>query len=137
MKYKKRHEQASGFTSVELIIVIIVLSILGAAVLYRQPFTTAGYSNIASDQLIADIRFLQLKAMGSRQSLELTFTAGSSVYTIAGVQKRLPKDIVFLATSTVTSPLAFNSLGVPSSSGLIRLSGGKDITVYPSTGKLE
>ncbi len=137
MKEKKSHDPAGGFTSIELIIVIIILSILGATVIYKQPFTTGDYSIIASDQLIADIRFLQLKAMGSRQSLTFTFTADSPVYTIAGVQKRLPKDISFLATSTVTSPLTFNSLGVPSSDGVIRLSGGKEISVHAETGKVE
>lgn len=137
MKHKGKYDKVNGFTSVELIIVIIILSILGAAVIYKQPFTAADYSGIASDQLIADIRFLQLKAMGSRQSLALIFTADSPAYIIAGVQKRLPKDTTFLATSTITSPLTFNSLGVPSNSGVIRLSGGKEITVYAITGKVE
>ena len=129
-------KSSKGFTSIELIIVILVLSVLTASIIIRNPFAVQDYSSIAADQLIADIRYLQLSAMGKRDSQSITFFLNSGEYSVAGTQKRLPGNIR-VESITTANPLSFNSLGEPTTGGEIRLSGNREITVYPSTGKVE
>lgn len=124
-----------GFTSIELIIVILVLSILTASIIIRNPFAIEDYSSIAADQLIADIRYLQLSAMGKRSSQDIEFFSGSGKYSVAGTQKRLPGNIV--VSDTTVNKLSFNSLGEPTTGGEIWLSEIRKITVYAVTGKVE
>jgi prepilin-type N-terminal cleavage/methylation domain-containing protein len=132
-----RNGGEKGFTSIELIIVIVVLSILTASIIIKNPFSVSDYGNIAADQLIADIRYVQLKAMAVNNSQTIIFTVGSTGYNAAGLVKRLPGDITVLSITTLSNPLTFNSLGEPTSSGAIRLSGGREINVYAATGRAE
>ncbi len=133
-----------GFTSIELIVVILVLSLLTASIIIRNPFTTSDYSSIAASQLIADIQYVQMRAMGIRsaQAIDLRINASDyGIYSAAGVQKKLPGNITVTNTS-FTGPLTFNSIGEPDRDGTIDLSGGKTaggqtIRVYASTGKAE
>jgi len=131
-----------GFTSIELIVVILVLSLLTASIVIRNPFSISDYSAIAASQLIADMQYAQMQAMGRRSAtaVDLRINAGDyGIYSVAGVQKKLPGDITVTNTS-FTGPLTFNSIGEPDRNGTIDLSGGKaaggqTIRVYASTGK--
>lgn len=128
-----------GFTSIELIIVILVLSVLSASIIIKNPFAISDYSSIAADQLIADIQYVQMRAMGLRSSQTIALRINASdygIYSVTGVQKKLPGDIRVTSTS-FTGPLTFNSIGEPDRSGTIGLSGGRTITVNASTGKAE
>lgn len=92
---------------------------------------------MASDQLIADIRMTQLKALGTRRPQSVAFfvkTDDYGVYTVSGFQKKLPRDIIVIKTST--NPLRFNSIG-ETTGGEITLAGGKVIRIYAVTGKAE
>lgn len=131
------YPRSKGFTSIELVIVIIVLSVLTASIIVKNPFSITDYGTIAADQLIADIRYVQLKAMGVRSHQDITFTVGSTGYNAAGVAKTLPGNIAIASITTLSNPLRFNSLGEPTSSGTIQLSSGQAITVYASTGRAE
>ncbi len=53
-----------GFTSIELIIVIIALSILAGTAVVSFRVSDQDKSTIAADQLIADIQYVQMRAMG-------------------------------------------------------------------------
>ena len=53
-----------GFTSIELIFVIIVLSILVGTAVVSFRLSDQDKSTIAADQLIADIQYVQMRAMG-------------------------------------------------------------------------
>jgi type II secretory pathway pseudopilin PulG len=133
-----------GFTSIELIVVVIVLSILAGSVIIRNPFSIRDYSSIAASQLIADIQYVQMRAMGTRtaQAVALRINASDyGIYNVAGAQKSLPGKITVTNTS-FTGPLSFNSIGEPDRNGTIDLSGGKaaggqTIRVYAFTGKAE
>jgi prepilin-type N-terminal cleavage/methylation domain-containing protein len=137
---------SKGFTAIELIIVIVVLSILTISMIVKNPFSIKDYSSIAADQLIADIQYVQMRAMGTRNTQAITFRINATdygIYNVAGSQKKLPGDIAVTYTN-FTGSLTFNSLGEPggSSNGNIYLSGGKaaggqTVTVYTSTGKAE
>lgn len=142
-KGKERDRKGTkGFTSIEIIIVILVLSVLTAAIIIKNPFTISDYSTIAADQLIADIQYVQMRAMGIRNSQAIALRIDASdygIYSVEGVQKKLPGNVTVTGVS-FASPLTFNSIGEPDRSGTIDLSGGKaaggqTVRVYASTGK--
>ena len=138
--------RGKGFTSLELIIVILVLSVLSASIIIKNPFSISDYSSIAASQLIADIQYVQMRAMGTRSPQDIAFGVNASdygIYSVAGVQKKLPGNVTITNTS-FTSPLTFNSIGEkkPYTDGTIDLSGGRTaggqtITIYASTGRAE
>ncbi len=134
-----------GFTSVELIIVMLVLGMLTVSFVFRNPFTTGDYSTIAADQLIADIRYVQMRAMGLGSSQNILFTNGSGTYSIRDAsnnvieQKNLPGKITIVST-TFGNTLSFNSLGEPNigtTNRSITLSAGSPITITAITGSAQ
>ncbi|MDD4197666.1 MAG: GspH/FimT family protein [Syntrophorhabdaceae bacterium] len=142
LNFLRTSPRPKGFTSIELIVVIIVLSLLSASIIIKNPFTISDYSSIAADQLIADIQYVQMRAMGIRkpQTIELRIDASDyGIYSVAGARKTLPGNIKVTNTS-FTGPIKFDSIGEPDRDGTIDLSGGKTaggqtIRVQPSTGK--
>jgi type II secretory pathway pseudopilin PulG len=112
---------SSGFTSVELIFVIIVLSILAGTAIVSFRFSDQDKSTIAADQLIADIQYVQMRAMGvgDSQSMQFRYDATNfSAYRILDnannvlETKNLP-DGVTVNDSNFNNRLKFNSLGEP------------------------
>jgi Tfp pilus assembly protein FimT len=107
-----------GFTSVELVIVIVTLSILMGTAIVSFRLSDRDKSAIAADQLIADIQYVQMKAMGVGTSQSISFANGNSAYGIldnAGnvvESKNLP-DAVTVASNNFNNTLKFNSLGEP------------------------
>lgn len=136
--------ESRGFTSIELIVVIIVLGVLAGSIMIKNPFSIRDYSSIAASQLIADIQYVQMRAMGTRRAQAIALRINASdygIYSVAGVQKKLPGNIKVTNTS-FTGPLTFNSIGEPDRNGTIDLSGGRTaggqtISVYAFTGKAE
>jgi len=126
-----------GFTAIEAVIIVVVLAILTVSVVVKNPFRTQDYATIAKDQLIADIQYVQMRAMGIGSQQSIAFTKGSDAYTVAGEQKNLPGKIKVTSDGlTVT----FNSLGEPTfgtTNQTISLSGDQTITIYAITGKVE
>lgn len=133
-------QNSPGFTVLEIIIVIIILSILAASIGYKISSMKSDTSGIvAVDQVIADIQYVQMKAMAvAEESIpaskrNIVFT-GTNTYTVAGENKTLP-------TGTTASPaltITFNSLGEPDlASDQVITVGGKQIKIYAITGKAE
>lgn len=139
---KKRGGRGSrGFTSVELVVVIVVMGLLVGAIMVKNPFSVSDYSYLAATQLVADIQYVQMRAMGIRKAQTIAFQINTGNYTVAGVQKSLPGNVT-VSNASFTSPLTFNSIGEPDQNGTIDLSGGKaaggqTIIVYTATGKAE
>jgi Tfp pilus assembly protein FimT len=128
-----------GFTAIEVTMIVVVLAILAISIVVKNPFRTQDYATIAADQLIADIQYVQMRAMGIGNSQNITFTINSSGYNAAGEQKNLTGDVKVTST-TFGNVLTFNSLGEPTfgtTNKTISLSGGQTITVYAITGKVE
>jgi Tfp pilus assembly protein FimT len=141
---------SSGFTSVELIVVIIALSILAGTAVVSFRLSDQDKSTIAADQLIADIQYVQMRAMGIGSQQNILFSTGTSSYSIresANVieQKNLPDDVIIRnANFNGSNILTFNTLGEPtfsSSIGTVDLgkntSPNTTITVLAITGKVQ
>jgi type II secretory pathway pseudopilin PulG len=135
---------SSGFTSIELIVVIICLGILTLAIGTRFNRNEMG-SAVAADQLIADIRYVQLKAIsiGIPQSISLRVDAADyGKYDLQGERKKLPSETTVTGTTNLTTnTMTFNTLGEPNIADdcIISLSGDSTIKVkvYNITGKAE
>lgn len=140
-----------GFTSIEIIIVLLCLSILTAMVIVKNPFTMGDYGLIASEQLAADIRVTQLKATGTKVPQNIRFNLNTSTYelregTTVIETKKLPEvnrkeTLIKTASFGVTSNvLTFNTLGEPSSGGTITVGDASGeytrVTVYAITGRV-
>jgi prepilin-type N-terminal cleavage/methylation domain-containing protein len=128
---------SKGFTLIELIIVIILAGILVAAVAVRISLSPSQIASVtAVDQAVADIQYVQMRALASRTASSIAFTSGSANYTISGATgetKTLPGGTAAGTTVTFT----FNSLGELTGGSNLTLSlGGKTITVYRITGKV-
>ena len=131
-----------GFTAIEVTIIVIVLAILAVSIIVKNPFSTQDYATIAADQLIADIQYVQMRAMGIGTSQSISFRVDSNdygKYDIPGERKKLSGNITVTST-TFGNVLTFNSLGEPTfgtTNQTISLLGGQTITVYAITGKVE
>jgi prepilin-type N-terminal cleavage/methylation domain-containing protein len=133
----------SGFTLIEIIMVIIIIGILAATVLPKIDFGTIS-STVSADgavyMIASDIRYAQEYAMANRVSKEIRFTSGSNSYSFfptSGLDPtgRLPSGVTIGTTVTFT----FNSLGEPTTSAgwTVTVSGGtKIVTVTQYTGKV-
>lgn len=139
MMSKKWHTNG-GFTAIEAIMVIVIIGILATTLMYRYNSSQGAEVIVASDQLIADIQYVQARAMGIGSQQSIVFSVGSSVYTIPGEQKRLPDGVTVTGTTLPGNSIIFNTLGEPifgSSDRTITLDGSRTLTVYAITGKVE
>ncbi|OPY77550.1 MAG: hypothetical protein A4E65_02705 [Syntrophorhabdus sp. PtaU1.Bin153] len=150
------HQAPGGFTLLEVIMVIMIIGILAATFAYRYPVRSDVPLRIAADQLIADIRYVQARAMGTGKAHTISrdfynfnqyvISEGEGLGRKDLESKKLP-DYVRLAHTTLPSySLTFNTLGEPV--GLdasvdyritLALPAGATATlrVYPITGKIE
>ncbi|MDW8001573.1 MAG: hypothetical protein RMJ39_02740 [Deltaproteobacteria bacterium] len=130
-----------GFTLTELLILIAAVAVLSLAVGYRYFSKTDYLAETAYDQLVADIRSVQLITMGQLAKKTVQFYPGTGEYFIDGERKRLPEGTVVERTTLPGNALVFNTLGEPdfpdSHDRYIYLSGGKAIRIYAVTGKIE
>lgn len=136
----KKWQADNGFTAIEAIIVIIIIGILASVLVYRLNVSQGTGITVAADQLIADIQYIQARAMGTGVPQSLTFTAGLGTYNLPGEPKRLPGGITVIGTTLPGNNITFNTLGEPTfgtTDRTITLSGSRTLTVYAITGKVE
>ena len=126
-----------GFTLVELIMVVVLISILAVSVVPKFLDTSAFSLVGAASMAAADIRYTQELAMGTHASKSIVFTSGNTYYTVGSQTVNLPSKVNISSGATFT----FNSLGEPTTGGgsSVTLSAGaetKTITVDSYTGRV-
>ncbi len=125
----------SGFSLIELILVILIIAILSLIAIPRMISRSGITASLAADLAAADIRAVQQAAMSSGSSKTITFGGGN--YTAEGLispDRSLPGNAA--AESYV---ITFNSLGEPDGGGSFTVASGEDsrtITIAALTGKV-
>lgn len=136
----KKWRTDGGFTAIEAIMVILIIGILASALMYRYNPSQDTGATVATDGLIADIQYVQARAMAAGTQQSISFAVGSNIYNLPGDQKRLPDGITVTGTTLPGNTLTFNTLGEPTfgiNDRAITLAGPRTITIYAITGKVE
>ncbi len=102
-------ETQRGFTTIELIMVIIIIAVIAATAIPK--FTSMSDVSVggAAEMIKADIRYTQELAMAEHTAKSVNFTSGDGFYTVDSETQDLPSGVTIDNTFTVT----FNSLGEP------------------------
>lgn len=130
----KRYNQ--GFTLIELIAVIILVSIIAVYATMRTPSPAAYTLSAVSEQLRRDVRLTQTLAISLNSTYTLTVVSGG--YSISPTPPT-GAVVVTMPEGVTLSPatIAFSSMGVPSAAASITVTGGGasiTITVAVETG---
>jgi len=126
-----------GFTLVELIMIIVLISILSVSVVPKFFSTSAFRLEGGAAMVVADIRYTQELAMSTQTSKTISFTTNHTYYTVNSQTVDLPSKVSIFSGATFT----FNSLGEPTLGGgsSVKIQAGsskKTITVESYTGRV-
>ena len=98
-----------GFTLIELIMVVVLISIMAVSVVPKLFDTSAISLAGGAAMATADIRYTQDLAMGTNSVKTIVFTASNNYYTVDSQTVNLPSRVTISSGATFT----FNSLGEP------------------------
>ncbi len=155
-------KKKSGFTIIELVIIITIISIVATYALMKFPSTPGINVSAQAQQLANDIRFTQTLAMTSGQDYYLKITGSTyqilsasgtpQTFAFGNITTRLNTGITF-GNYLATLPnglIAFDALGIPYTTNptaatfltvlaTIPLNGGgstSTVTITPETGRV-
>jgi len=140
-KKSLRHTNISGFTLVELIVVVLITGILSASIAPRFFGVTSYEDRKAADELRTAFRHTQQLAMNRGGNVQLILTAsnftvqltdGTALQSPAGIkpyQINFPPNVAISPAVTIT----YDRLGRPSAGATITL-GSQTVTVEQETG---
>lgn len=133
----------TGFTLVELIVVILLIGILSISIAPRF-FSVSSYeSRRAADEVLSAVRHAQQIAMN--RSGDIEFILSASDYTVqvsGGINLRSPDGLVpykrqFDGVSAIASTVRFNALGQPVDATNTPLSNNTDLSIGSTTIRIE
>lgn len=132
-------QRTQGFTLLEFVAVITIVSILSVIIMISYPSTGSFSLSSLTEQLKRDIRYTQTLAMSLNTNY--TITTSASNYTISptppegAVTVTMPTGVTLSANS-----ITFNSMGNPSNLSAVVITitttgvGSNTLTVVPETG---
>jgi len=133
---------SQGFTIIELIMVVVLISILAVSVVPKFMDTSAISLQGGAAMAVADIRYTQELAMSTstHAAKSITFAADDDFYMVASQRMDLPSRVTVECVSG-TGEFKFNSLGEPIIGGgeLVKIKAGdncKAISVVDGTGNV-
>jgi len=137
MKYSGKHDR--GFTMIEIVIVLLVISIIGAAVTISGVYSTSDYNLTSQTEVIkGHLRYAQARAMNTDVAWGIEFS-GSTTYFLfkngnIGDKVVLPaetSDSVTLPDGmTITvATVSFDSWGKPYTDAPATLPAANDINI--------
>jgi prepilin-type N-terminal cleavage/methylation domain-containing protein len=102
-------KKAQGYSTIELVMVIVIIGIVSVFTYVKYPSTTPFNLNSIAEQLKADIRLAQTQAMSiTNATYSITIASGS--YTVTGYSTvTLPSGVTLSPAQTIT----FDQSGVP------------------------
>jgi prepilin-type N-terminal cleavage/methylation domain-containing protein len=127
-----------GFTIIELLMVVVLISIVAVSVIPKFVDTSAISLQGGAAMVAADIRYTQELAMSTHSPKTITFATNDTFYTVNSQTMNLPSRVSISNGATFT----FNSLGEPTAGGgssvQITTVGGstKTIAVESYTGRV-
>ena len=145
--------RAKAFTLVELLMVVVIVSIVGAIALPRYGNAVAQYRlDAAAKRIVADIDYARALAMSTSQSRSIIFSPAYQTYSIANVTSLDNRSTTYTvnlnaepyksslvsATFGGSSTITFDPYGTPSSGGTVVVrtpTTQKTITIDATTGK--
>lgn len=137
---------AEGFTTIELIIVVVIMGIMMAVTLPKLGNVNTIDLYSMAGQVKSDIRYTQEMAMSKYRKATITFTSDSNTYSIgssgSSESKQLPERsrAIFDSTNSTALIFTFNSSGEPvvGAEGILRIASDgsyKEIKVENTTGR--
>ena len=126
-----------GFTTIELIAVLVVVGVLVTAATVKFTSTSTISLRAAAEMIQADIRYTQAEAMATNADKSINFVAGNN-YMVCSETRDLPSGVTIAAGRLFT----FDSLGEPTAGGgqFMSVSDGTNtntVTVVDYTGKVD
>lgn len=145
--FKKKLElvgrNEKGFTTIELIIVIVIAGIMAAVALPKMNHISTVDLYTTARQVKSDIRYAQELAMSKYTNTTITFNGGADTYSITGNGISIPPKFLPPSSRAIfnaTYSFTFNSSGVPTATagwtvGILSGGSSEQVVVSNTTGR--
>jgi prepilin-type N-terminal cleavage/methylation domain-containing protein len=110
-RHNRNPAYVRGFTLIELVITLVILSILSYTVISRWSASTFDLQ-AAAEQLVADIRYTQMLAMTRGQRYRINFTASSYWISDRTNSATIPEPATNQATMALPGGISLSPSGI-------------------------